>query len=485
MDLVDVFLKILTAHHLSQRAVCDIIGFTSANQMTRILKRQVSHKYLVKFSNLLLEHKEELELTDTELAELQACCMSLNLSTDDETAASLFFSTISRPITPDPDADLTLYDAAGLPLGSLQTIVSGAECLSFTVIGCLNLPLCDILLSLETRHTLSVDYYHAEGKQSSLSAQYLRCIWPYLHKPWFHPYCVKRTRNAASDGLCNADAAFFDVHYAAGKLKSFMLVPKSAGAAFLFPFPKDHLPFRALLFSREDILYPLEISPEADGNYLSYLRYLQDLERNHRVFLIKADFCLNMIPASIQLRALQEGPMRDYPGIDALLDPMFTIEEERYLNARDKKKHQYYLHTYEGLLHFMQTGMETDHFWGFRPFTPEERLAILTELYERAAGSPYTHLLLLKPGITLIPDEIGWYEDRGICFLLPQTHYHIENEHSELLFQDPAFCQFFSGYFRKWICRHYAFSEAESLRLLWGLLKQFSKTNVPPPDNFS
>ena len=47
MDIVELFLQILDSHGLSQRTVCDIIGFTSANQMTRILKRQVSHRYLL------------------------------------------------------------------------------------------------------------------------------------------------------------------------------------------------------------------------------------------------------------------------------------------------------------------------------------------------------------------------------------------------------------------------------------------------------
>ncbi len=68
MDIVDLFQQILSSHHLSQCAVCDILGFASANQMTRILKRQVSHKYLIKFGNLLLAHKQQLELTDGEVA---------------------------------------------------------------------------------------------------------------------------------------------------------------------------------------------------------------------------------------------------------------------------------------------------------------------------------------------------------------------------------------------------------------------------------
>lgn len=484
MDIVDIFLQILASHHLSQRTVCDIIGFTSANQMTRILKRQVSHKYLVKFGNLLLEHKHELGLTDRETADLQACCLSLSLNTDDETAASIFFNTISEPTNPRKEADIALYDAEGASLGSLQSVFHEATRLSFSIVGCLNLPLCSILDSWEKSCSMNVDYYHPEGKSNALSAQYLRSIWSFLHKPWFHPYCVKRKQDVACDGLCHADVALIDAEFPEDERKSYMLVPQSESAAALLPFPEHHLPFQRILFSQNDAIYPLEIPQQNEEDYIQYLRYLQGLERNHGAFLIKADMCLNMIPAEIQLRALQEGPMNSYPGIEEILTPMYTIEKERFENNRDKKKHQCYLHTYDGLLRFMETGIESDHFWGFRPFTPEERYQILSELYNRAANSPYTHLFFLKPGIHLIPDEIGWYEDRGICFLLPQTHYDIENGHSELLFQDPSFCRFFSEYFRKWICQHHAYSEADSLTMLQNLLEQFSVTVTNLEDSF-
>lgn len=476
MDIVDIFLQILASHHLSQRTVCDIIGFTSANQITRILKRQVSHKYLEKFGNLLLEHKQELELTDREITDLQACCTSLGLNTDDETAANIFFSAISEPSKSRNKDDIMLYDAEGVSLGSLKSVFRDAVSLDLSIVGCLSLPLCSILDSWETHCILNVDYYHPEGKRNSLSAQYLRSIWSFLHKHWFHPYCVKRRQDVACDGLFHADISLIDVEFSGGICKSYMLVPQSENDATLLPFPERHLPFPQILFSRKDTIYSLEIPQQNEEDYIQYLRYLQDLERNHRAFLIKADICLNMIPAEIQLRALQEGPMSNYPGIEEILAPMYSIEKERFENNRDKKKHQYYLHTYDGLLSFMKTGTESDHFWGFRPFTQEERHQILSELYNRAANSPYTHLFFLKPGIHLIPDEIGWYEDRGICFLLPQTHYHIENEHSELLFQDPSFCRFFSGYFRKWVCQHYAYSEADSLKMLQNLLEQFLKT---------
>ena len=415
-----------------------------------------------------------MNLTDGEVAGLQSCCLSMSLSTDDETAAAIFFGIMTQPPVAAEGDDIALFDASGQPIGSLKAFLGDALQVHASIVGCVHLPLCSLLQSLESRCELNVEVYHAEGQRNHLSAQYLRSVWPFLHRPWFHPYCVRRKPDLAAEGLTNANVAIIDVQHPTGERTSHMLVPTSSHSAFLFPFPQKHMPARSILFAADDEIDPLKLVREDEGDYIQYLRYLQDLERNHRCFLIKADICLNMIPAEIQLRALLEGPMHEHPGIEALLEPMVKIERERYENNRNKKKPQYYLHTLEGLRAFMETGVETDHFWGFRPFTPRERHAILSDLYERAAHTRYTHLFLLKPGITLIPDEIGWYEDRGICFLLPHTHYQLGGEHSELLFRDPEFGHFFSGYFRNWLCDHHAYSEDVSLQMLKELLEEFS-----------
>ena len=479
MDLVDVFLHILSDHHLTQRTVCDIVGFTSTNHLTRILKRQVSHKLLVRFGHLLLEHHQELALTEEEIANLQACCISTNLTTDDQTASSIFYSILFRPHTPSQEDGLTLIDASGQPLGSFQSVFGDARALTLAINGCLDTPLCSILDAMSAHCTLRADYYLLEGRTSTQNAKYLRLTWAFLYKPWFHPHGVRADARYA--GLCCGNSAFIDADFSSGKRRSFILLPLTESTAYIFPFPTDHLPFPQLLFGSEERIYTLHAAPMERDSYVHYLQYLKNMEYNRGCFLIKAEMCLHMIPPDIQLHALQEGPMANYPGLTEALPTLYELEKVRFENNRDKKKHQYYLHTEEGLRHFMETGMESDHFWGFRAFTPEERCTILRGLYERALHSPYVHLYLLKPGLEPVSDEIACYENHGISLLLPNTHYRIGQDHAEVLFRDPAFCRFFSGYFRKWFCQNYAFSEEESLATLHALLRQFAPHSALTP----
>ena len=58
MELTSVFFCILEAHHQTQRSICRIIGFRSANQLTRILKGAVSDDLMLDFGRRLIEHSE-------------------------------------------------------------------------------------------------------------------------------------------------------------------------------------------------------------------------------------------------------------------------------------------------------------------------------------------------------------------------------------------------------------------------------------------
>lgn len=60
MDLVDVFLRCIGQHDISQHRISQIIGFRSDNQMTRVTQRKVSPRKMLEFGQLLLEHAAEI-----------------------------------------------------------------------------------------------------------------------------------------------------------------------------------------------------------------------------------------------------------------------------------------------------------------------------------------------------------------------------------------------------------------------------------------
>ena len=82
MDLIDTFLCLIDAHGLSQRTVCKAIGYTSPNQLTQLLKRQVSEELMADFGARLLSGADMLCFSPDEQQTLRDCMADIGLSSD-------------------------------------------------------------------------------------------------------------------------------------------------------------------------------------------------------------------------------------------------------------------------------------------------------------------------------------------------------------------------------------------------------------------
>ena len=103
-------------------------------------------------------------------------------------------------------------------------------------------------------------------------------------------------------------------------------------------------------------------------------------------------------------------------------------------------------------------------------------MRILCDLYARATTRRAFHLLLLKPDQQIVPDEIVWYDGRGVCFILPGSDYSLDGNHSELLLEDKDFCRFFIGLFRNRLCERLTCSEQLSADMLKRIIRELRST---------
>ena len=62
MDLIETFLHLIDEHGISQRAVSQTLGYSSPNQLTRLIKKQVSDNLMADFGARLLSCAEKLSL---------------------------------------------------------------------------------------------------------------------------------------------------------------------------------------------------------------------------------------------------------------------------------------------------------------------------------------------------------------------------------------------------------------------------------------
>lgn len=469
MDLPDIFLHIQGTHGLTQQNAIDILQYSSRTQLRRIMERKVSDKLMTDFGERLLTHHEELELTPDEIASIQRCLFFPSTKKPDYNYATNLFATLSSSALAPQPKELHVQSVSGAQIHHFHQYLSKASRVHIEIIGCDMLFMRDTLEMLAAQCKLTVNHYYLENQSPLYTIHLLNTFWNFFHKPWFFPYSVSAVSPAflPSTSLLSIDIDFED-----GGKKSYFILPKESDSLIAIPVPTSHQSISSLLFAEKANIRPMKISDLNKQDYIHYLNYIKDLEYNHRLFRIKADLGLEFIPANIQLAAVQEGSMRDYPAEDMniLLSQLYEIENERYLNSLNKHVHQYFLMSYEAMLNFAKTGLLSDHFWGFRAFTPQERLSILSDFYNRACTSKYFHFSFLKSDVHLVWDELIWYEHVGICFLPPKTHYDIDDDYSEFILRDPVFSDFFSSFFRKWLFEHHALSTSKSKELFEHLI---------------
>lgn len=462
MDLPEIMYRIMKAHALTQEKVCRILHYSSRTQLQRIMKKEVSSRLMANFGERLLAHSGELALTADEISAIQHCLLMPPVNFSDVHFAESLFDTISVSSMPAVPTPLRIQSTDGKTTHNFLAYLADASAVHIEIIGCDLMLLRDTLESLAKQCNLFVKHYYLENQSPLYTIRLLNTFWNFFHKSWFFPYQVKALPFNFFSGtsLLSVDIDFKD-----GRKESCFLFPKASDVLIATPVSPQHVGISALLLPENAEITPMKISDAATQDYLHYLNYIKNLEYNHRLFRIKADLGLELIPADIQLAAAREGAMHGYP--QSLLDSLYEIENARCCNSRSKYAHQHFLLSYDAMLNFVQTGVLTDHFWGFRPFTPQERLAILQDFFQRATTSKYFHFSFLKPDVHLVYDELIWYEGAGICFLPPKTHYNIDDDHSEFILRDPVFCDFFSTFFRKWLFAHHALSASESkLRFL-------------------
>lgn len=479
MDLIDTFLHLIDERGVSQRAVSKMLGYSSPNQLTRLIKRQVSDNLMADFGARLLSCAERLALSPDEQQAIRSCMADIGLGSDNLSAYHRFAALLQDPsMLPSgaSSATISLVFPGRRERATLQEFFHDAARLRITAYGGCHAALLQGLQSLEGQCELSVDYYYTEGSSALRAVSMLESVWGMLYKPWFHPWLIRPVSGAGQHGLLSAGVMLVDAEYTGGGYfrRGCILISLDSEKALCIPLPEEYHNLSALILPKQEAaaIRTMKVSISDFGNYLDYLGYIRDLEHNHRVFHIKRDIGLELIPAAIQQAALREGPMGGEVAGTPMEARLWEVENDRYRNSLEKPQHQYQVFSYAALRDFARTGRQSDHFWGFRPFLPGERLSILNDLYVRATTHHYFHLLFLRQEQRIVPDEIVWYDGRGVCFILPGTDYDLDGNHSELLMEDKSFCQFFCELFRKRLCERWVYSEQISAAMLKRLINE-------------
>ena len=137
---------------------------------------------------------------------------------------------------------------------------------------------------------------------------------------------------------------------------------------------------------------------------------------------------------------------------DAFLDTD-TLEKARGITIFSK----------QAMARFAKTGRQSDHFFAMRPFTREERVAVLTHLKAQNEQNPYFSIYFFKPEYHQPRTEICLYEGKGTMLTKADTDYDFSGMHAEALITQPEFSRKYKEFFLKDLLESKVLSPKETL----------------------
>ncbi len=200
-------------------------------------------------------------------------------------------------------------------------------------------------------------------------------------------------------------------------------------------------------------------------------------ELNRATYYIGGDLCFQQTPTDIALAALRDKAFSSDEEIQQIINRTLSIHEQRYQNQYKKKKHTYRIMTFSGCERFLSTGETTDHFIGFRPFTPEERKMIFGNMLQAARENPYFIPLLLLDDEHTYRYSLVCYEKLGVSIDARDTDYDIANGYRSVFLMLPEFTKQYLEYYLDILVGKRCHTRQRSLELLEAMYAAFLVQN--------
>lgn len=215
-------------------------------------------------------------------------------------------------------------------------------------------------------------------------------------------------------------------------------------------------------------------------SFLSVMRYLYQCELQRDMYHIKSDLCVNTIHprhlraclVSRQLDDLFRGQSADT--MRKFLDSILDYQRQRYKNMIESKNPKHLIASPDAFRRFCRMGMITEHFAGMRPFTLQERIEILEDLFQQATRNPFFFLYFFKDGIEPAY-EINCWDRFGLTAFPIKKQLPMALNYCNSVICHPRLVSIFKGYFMNDLIKNHTMSNRHGLMFLRELLSQLHR----------
>ena len=209
-------------------------------------------------------------------------------------------------------------------------------------------------------------------------------------------------------------------------------------------------------------------------DYVAYTDMLRRFEQGRAIYTVKLDMPFPYIDVDILIPCAMESFMAtgmEKAQAEEIVGVLAGVHAQRFRNIYAKRRPTHAILSVEFMERFARTGRQTDHFFVLRPYTPEERVQILTHMKEQAERNPYFMLYFFKPDFEPPLMEITLYEGVGTVMAKPFTDYNLAGDHAEAMITNEEFCARYKAFFTDDLLARQVMGREETLAELERLIQ--------------
>lgn len=467
--------RLLTAEGMSASEAARLVGFRSRNSIFRILSGDTSSdvdaRFLSTFRKALDGSWPKAHWDALEQA-LRIKRVGLEKFRSNQSFwRAMFECSEARRF----EAESVAADGKTVvvPLEKLLEEICGGRETTVVICGCINRSLATLLASLfdEAGEKGQLTVRHYIDIQGSAAVHNILAMLPLLSKVWYNARLVGEERCPEEiAAMYRTNVMNIRTVQPDGSVCNHQLVQYDSSLFLHVHVPDEDNNLRRVLdrcrFQLE-LLKPMVSLKGGAADFVQYTAQYGQLEQAGMILSIKPDVHFNLIPTDMLYQAMLEGfELNGLASGDDLLELMTTLQgihDERCRNMWEKRRPTHIVYSLPAMERFMQTGVQTDHFFVQRAYTPDERRRIIERLLLQMRMNPFFNVHFLRPDLPELRHEMTFYEGKGVLLMDAYTGYDLHDDHSEALITLPQFMSSFQQFFMEELLGRMTLSRAESV----------------------
>lgn len=364
---------------------------------------------------------------------------------------------------------------------SMERLAAEQKRVHFVITGCCHRRVFECIAAAFAGSAceMSIEHYLYTGGDEIIGC--VSAIQPVLYLPDYKGYCIDENMfNIQREQVYRCNTITAHCEDAQGQKQALMAVMIDPQRLLSIGLPDERNIEIVERMMREDRpkMHPIKREFQTSGSpegYLAYTKSLQRLEQGRSIYDIKLDVPINFVAPEVLV-----GPARDGfaahgfaqdDALEEMIGQFYKVHQKRFDNYFQKRRPTHAIFSRQAMEQFAQTGLESDHFFAIRPFSPAERVSILTHLKEQNETNPNFCLYFFKPGYRQPRTEICLYEGAGTMLTVADTDYDLSGAHSEVMITQTEFSRKYKAFFIHDLLESKVLSPAETQRTFEDLIE--------------